>query len=138
MDGVVRRAQVIATKTFTWHFVIVPKNPIEGYDVNYLQQSYRPDKISENPVVSTDYNAVMGIWMESYGGAIFEAHYYKGSYSNQSSNYHGGSFYQDGARWLKDNNVATTYKALLKYYYDSSSASTGGAIRFFDDYKNEI
>lgn len=138
MDGAVRQAQAIATKTFTWHFIIVPHGASEGYDVNSKQQNYYPEKVSENSKVTTDYNAVKKVWMESNGGAIFEASYSKGSYGDQSKLKNGGVFKQEGARWLKDNNKATTYKALLKYYYDSSNASTGGAIRFFDDNKNEL
>ena len=52
-DGVVRRAQAIAIKTFTWHFIIVPKDPVEGYDVNNVQQNYYPEKVSENSKVTT-------------------------------------------------------------------------------------
>jgi hypothetical protein len=137
-DGTVRRAQAIAIKTFTWHYIIVPQNPTAGYDLTYASQSYVPDKISENTKVTEDYNAVKDVWMESNGGAIFAAYYKKGDYSDQSSLKNGGDFKQEGARWLKDNKIATTYKALLKYYYDNSSASTGGAIRFFDSQKNEL
>ena len=137
-DGVVRQAQAIAIKTFTWHYIIVPHGATEGYDVNSSQQAYAPDKVSENSKVTTDYNAVKSVWMESYGGAIFTAYYKAGTYASQTSYKNGGEFKQNGARWLYDNNVATTYKALLKYYYDSSTASTGGAIRFFDDNKNEL
>ena len=137
-DGTVRQAQAIAIKTFTWHFLIVPKGPTEGYDVTYALQSYQPTLVSENKIVTTDYNTVKGVWMESYKGAIFEASYKKGKYQDQTTLKNCGEFKQDGARWLKDNKVATTYKALLKYYYDDSSASTGGAIRFFDGNKNEL
>lgn len=137
-DGEVRRAQAIAIKTFTWHYIIVPHGSAEGYDVNYSQQSYKPDKVSENSKVTTDYNAVKDVWMESYSGAIFTAYYKAGTYGDQSDYKNGGEFKQNGARWLYDNGVATTYKSLLKYYYDSSSASTGGAIRFFDGKKNEL
>ena len=137
-DGVVRRAQAIAIKTFTWHFIIVPKDPVEGYDVNNVQQKYYPEKVSENSKVTTDYNAVKDVWMESNGGAIFEANYVAGTYGNPSAYKNGGEFKQEGARWLYGQKKATTYKALLKYFYDSSTASTGGAIRFFDSDKNEI
>lgn len=137
-DGAVRKAQAIAIKTFTWHYIIVPQNPTAGYDLTYASQSYVPGKISENKKVTEDYNAVKDVWMESNGGAIFAAYYKKGEYADQSSLKNGGDFKQEGARWLKDNKIATTYKALLKYYYDNSSASTGGAIRFFDSKKNEL
>lgn len=109
-DGVVRQAQAIAIKTFTWHYLIIPHGGVQGYDLNDKQQSYMPSKVSENPKVTEDYNAVKNVWMES----------------------------DDGALWLYDNGVATTYKALLKYYYDNSSASDTGAIRFFDSNKNVI
>ena len=137
-DGQVRQAQAIAVKTFTWHYLIIPKNPTEGYDLNYLQQSYKPDKVSENTKVTEDYDAVKSVWMESYGGAIFAAYYKAGVNSDQSKYKNGGEFKQNGALWLYNNDVATTYKDLLKYYYDSSSASKDGAIRFFDDNKNEL
>lgn len=137
-DGPVRQAQAIAIKTFTWHYIIIPHGSTEGYDLNYAQQSYKPNNVSENKKVTEDYNAVKSVWMESNGGAIFIAYYKLGTYGSQSNYKNGGEFKQAGARWLYDNNVATTYKSLLKYYYDSSSASTGGAIRFFDDKKNEI
>jgi len=137
-DGEVRKAQAIAIKTFTWHYVIVPQNPTLGYDLTYASQSYVPDKVSENAKVQKDYDSVKDVWMESYGGAIFAAYYKKGKYEDQSSLKNGGEFKQEGARWLYKNKVATTYKALLKYYYDDSSASTGGAIRFFDSKKKEL
>lgn len=137
-DGAVRQAQAIAIKTFTWHYIIVPHGAAEGYDLNSAQQSYVPDKVSENSQVTTDYNKVKSVWMESNSGAIFTAYYKFGTYRDQAKYKNGGEFKQAGALWLKDNNKATTYKALLKYYYDSSSASTGGAIRFFDDKKNEL
>ncbi|MEG2774106.1 MAG: hypothetical protein RR906_01725, partial [Acetivibrio sp.] len=100
--------------------------------------AYAPTKVSENTKVTTDYNAVKSVWMESNGGAIFTAYYKAGTYADQTSYKNGGDFKQNGARWLYDNNKATTYKALLKYYYDSSTASTNGAIRFFDNNKNEL
>lgn len=137
-DGPVRQAQAIAIKTFTWHYIIIPHGATEGYDLNSSQQSYKPDYVSENKKVTEDYNTVKNVWMESNGGAIFTAYYKLGTYGDQSKYKNGGEFKQAGARWLYDNNVATTYKSLLKYYYDSSSASTGGAIRFFDNDKNEI
>lgn len=136
-NGTVRQAQAIATKTFTWHYVIVPHGGVNGYDINNVQQAYRPDKVSENAQVTVDYNAVKNVWMESYEGYIFTAYYKAGVYSDQSSYKNGGDFKQNGARWLYDNGVATTYKALLKYYYDDSSVSDG-AIRFFDNNKNEL
>lgn len=137
-DGTVRQAQAIAIKTFTWHYIIVPHGATEGYDVNSTQQAYAPTKVSENTKVTTDYNAVKSVWMESNGGAIFTAYYKAGTYADQTSDKNGGDFKQNGARWLYDNNKATTYKALLKYYYDSSTASTDGAIRFFDNNKKEL
>ena len=103
-----------------------------------MQQSYKPDKVSENTKVTEDYDAVKSVWMESYGGAIFAAYYKAGVNSDQSKYKNGGEFKQNGALWLYNNDVATTYKDLLKYYYDSSSASKDGAIRFFDDNKNEL
>lgn len=137
-DGQVRRAQAIAIKTFTWHYLIIPHGATEGYDLNYEQQSYVPSKISENSKVTDDYNAVKNVWMESHSGAIFIAYYKKGAEKDQEDFRHKGEFKQLGALWLYKNNKATTYKSLLKYYYDSSSASTGGAIRFFDNNKNEL
>ena len=136
-NGTVRQAQAIATKTFTWHYVIVPHGGVNGYDINNVQQAYRPDKVTENAKVTEDYNAVKNVWMESYEGYIFTAYYKAGVYAEQSSYKNGGDFKQNGARWLYDNGVATTYKALLKYYYDDSSVSDG-AIRFFDNNKNEL
>lgn len=137
-NGSVRKAQAIAIKTFTWHYIIIPFGAAKGFDVDYTLQSYLPKKISENPKVTTNYNAVKSVWMESNGGAIFTAYYKLGYYEDQIKHKHGGEFKQEGARWLRDNKIATSYKKLLKYYYDSSSASTGGAIRFFDDNKNEL
>ena len=95
-------------------------------------------KIELKILTMADKEGALDVWMESYGGAIFAAYYKKGKYQDQSSLKNGGDFKQEGARWLKDNKVATTYKTLLKYYYDNSSASTGGAIRFFDGKKNEL
>lgn len=137
-NGTVRQAQAIAIKTFTWHYLIIYRNATEGYDLNHLQQSYRPEVINENAKVTQDYNAVKSVWMESNGGAIFEASYKKGSYGDQSNYRHCGEFKQDGARWLYNSRTETTYQGLLGYYYNSSSASTGGRIRFFDDNKNVI
>lgn len=51
--------------------IIVPHGASEGYDVNSTQQAYAPTKVSENTKVTTDYNAVKSVWMESNGGAIF-------------------------------------------------------------------
>lgn len=137
-DGEIRKAQAIAIKTFTWHYLIIPHGAAEGYDVNSVQQNYYPSKISENPKVTTDYNAVKSVWMESYKGAIFVAHYKQGKYEEPIQYKNNGEFKQEGARWLYDNGKVRTYKALLKYFYDSSDASTGGPIRFFDHDKNEI
>ena len=138
-DGVVRQAQAIATKTFTWHYILYPHGATQGFDINNDQQSYRPDLISKNPKVTEDYNRVREIWMESYSGGIFIAYYKKGYYTDQTNYKNGGEFKQEGARWLyNQDTVNTTYKDLLKYYYDSSSASTGGPIRFFDSWKNEL
>lgn len=44
-------------------------------------QSYKPEKISENKKVTSDYNAVKNIWMESYKGNIFAAGYGAGDYN---------------------------------------------------------
>ena len=137
-DGAVRQAQAIATKTFTWHFIIVPKGASEGYDINYVQQDYQPTRISENRKTTVDYNSVRDIWMESYRGAIFEASYKAGYDKDPSAYKEKGEFKQNGALWLYENNVVTDYKGLLKYFYDNSLHSQGGPIRFFDSMKNEL
>lgn len=138
-DGEARKASVLAIKTFTWHYIILPHGATEGYDLNSSQQAYVPDKVSENSKVTTDYNTVKSVWMESAGGAIFIAYYKAGTYANQSSYKNGGELKQNGSRWLLDNDSSITncYK-VLHYYYDSSTASTGGAIKFFNDSKTEL
>ena len=71
-DGTARKAVDIAIKTYTWHYKIVPIDPTHSVDIKNTMQSYKPEKISENKKVTSDYNAVKNIWMESYKGNIFD------------------------------------------------------------------
>lgn len=96
---------------------------------------YQPTKVSENSKVTTDYNAIKDIWMESYKGAIFEAGYGAGSYNSNGQS--GGRLMQNGCRYLVEKKNKTFYDC-VHYYYDNSTASQGGAVRFFDSDKNEI
>lgn len=133
-DGEARRAVNIAIKTYTWHYKIVPIDSAHGVDIKNTMQSYRPDDVSINRKVTTDYNAVKDIWMESYSGAIFEAKYGAGSYNNNGKG--GGRLMQNGCRYLVSH--GKSLYGCLHYYYDNSEASRDGAIRFFDSDKNEI
>ncbi len=134
-DGAARNAIALAIKTYTWHYKIVPIDPAHGVDIKNTMQSYQPTKVSENSKVTTDYNTVKDIWMESYKGAIFEAGYGAGSYDGTGQN--GGRLMQNGCRYLVENKSKTFY-GCLHYYYDSSTASEDGAIRFFDKDKNDL
>ena len=71
-DGEARKAINMAIKTYTWHFLLVPKNDAMGYDITTKMQAYAPSYISENKKVTEDMEAVHNVWMESYKGAIFE------------------------------------------------------------------
>ena len=71
-DGEARKAINMAIKTYTWHFLLVPKSDTMGYDITTKMQAYAPSYISENKKVTEDMEAVHNVWMESYKGAIFE------------------------------------------------------------------
>lgn len=73
---------------------------VHGVDIKNTMHSYKPDDVSINSNVTSDYNAVKGIWMESYSGAIFEAGYGAGSYNDSGSA--GGRLMQNGCRYLVD------------------------------------
>ena len=105
--------------------------------INLLEnwQSYRPDKVQENPKVTKQYNTLKNIWMESYQGYIAEALYREGTYS--ASGWHDGILQQTGSRFL-EKQLNMDFYQILHYYYDDSSFSNGGAIRFFDQNKNVI
>lgn len=134
-DGAARQAVNVAIKTYTWHYKIVPIDSAHGVDIKNTMQSYKPDDVSINKKVSSDYEAVKDVWMESNGGAIFEALYGAGKYDDSGKA--GGRLMQNGCRYLVDKKGKSLYDC-LHYYYDSSSASNGGAVRFFDSNKNEI
>ena len=85
-DGTARKAVDIAIKTYTWHYKIVPIDPTHSVDIKNTMQSYKPEKISENKKVTSDYNAVKNIWMESYKGNIFAAGYGAGDYNSSGKN----------------------------------------------------
>ena len=108
---------------------------VHGVDIKNTMHSYKPDDVSINSNVTSDYNAVKGIWMESYSGAIFEAGYGAGSYNDSGSA--GGRLMQNGCRYLVDKKGKSLYGS-LHYYYNNSTASSDGAIRFFDDDKNDL
>ena len=135
-DGTARKAVDIAIKTYTWHYKIVPIDPTHSVDIKNTMQSYKPEKISENKKVTSDYNAVKNIWMESYKGNIFAAGYGAGDYNSSGKN--GGRLMQNGCRYLVDKKKYSFYQ-FLHYYYDYSiDGSTGGPLRFFDNNKIDL
>lgn len=136
-DGKARKAIIMAIKTYTWHYKIVPIDSVHGVNIKNTMQSYAPGKVSENSKVTSNYNAIKNIWMESYSGAIFEALYKKGTYGSQTNYKNSGELKQKGCRYLVDTTNKTFYEC-VHYYYDNSSASTGGKIRFFDENKDVI
>lgn len=136
-DGEARKAINMAIKTYTWHFLIVPKNDAMGYDITTKMQAYAPSYISENKKVTEDMEAVHNVWMESYRGAIFEANYIAGS-KNSAGKSKSGRLLQNGCEYMiRTGKCATCYEC-LHYYYDNSKASNGGPVRFFDSNKNEL
>ena len=135
-DGTARKAVDIAIKTYTWHYKIVPIDPTHSVDIKNTMQSYKPEKISENKKVTSDYNAVKNIWMESYKGNIFAAGYGAGDYNSSGKN--GGRLMQNGCRYLVDKKKYS-FSQCLHYYYDYSiDGSTGGPLRFFDNNKIDL
>lgn len=133
-DGAARQACDVAIKTYTWHYKIVPIDSAHGVDIKNTMQAYEPTLVDVNKKVTTDYNAVKDIWMESYSGAIFEASY--GAGKENDAGKAGGRLMQNGCRYLVSQ--GKSLYDCLHYYYDNSTASSGGAIRFFDSDKNEI
>lgn len=135
-DGTARKAVDIAIKTYTWHYKIVPIDPTHSVDIKNTMQSYKPEKISENKKVTSDYNAVKNIWMESYKGNIFAAGYGAGDYNSSGKN--GGRLMQNGCRYLVDKKKYSFYQCLHYYYDYSMDGSTGGPLRFFDNNKIDL
>lgn len=135
-DGTARKAVDIAIKTYTWHYKIVPIDPTHSVDIKNTMQSYKPEKISENKKVTSDYNAVKNIWMESYKGNIFAAGYGAGDYNSNGKN--GGRLMQNGCRYLVDKKKYSFYQCLHYYYDYSIDGSTGGPLRFFDNNKIDL
>lgn len=135
-DGDPRKAINIAIKTYTWHYLIVPKNDEAGYDITTQMQAYAPSYISENSNVTVDMDALADIWMESYKGAIFAAYYVAGAKNSNGKN--GGELKQNGCLYLIEHGMCDDFYECVHYYYDNSSASTGGPVRFFDSNKNEL
>ena len=135
-DGTARKAVDIAIKTYTWHYKIVPIDPTHSVDIKNTMQSYKPEKISENKKVTSDYNAVKNIWMESYKGNIFAAGYGAGDYKSSGKN--GGRLMQNGCRYLVDKKKYSFYQCLHYYYDYSIDGSTGGPLRFFDNNKIDL
>lgn len=135
-DGTARKAVDIAIKTYTWHYKIVPIDPTHSVDIKNTMQSYKPEKISENKKVTSDYNAVKNIWMESYKGNIFAAGYGAGDYNSSGKN--GGRLMQNGCRYLVDKKKYSFYQCLHCYYDYSIDGSTGGPLRFFDNNKIDL
>lgn len=135
-DGTARKAVDIAIKTYTWHYKIVPIDPTHSVDIKNTMQSYKPEKISENKKVTSDYNAVKNIWMESYKGNIFAAGYGAGDYNSSGKN--GGRLMQNGCRYLVDKKKYSFYQCLHYHYDYSIDGSTGGPLRFFDNNKIDL
>ena len=135
-DGTARKAVDIAIKTYTWHYKIVPIDPTHSVDIKNTMQSYKPEKISENKKVTSDYNAVKNIWMESYKGNIFAAGYGAGDYNSSGKN--GGRLMQNGCRYLVDKKKYSFYQCLHYYYDYSIDGSTGGPLLFFDNNKIDL
>lgn len=135
-DGTARKAVDIAIKTYTWHYKIIPIDPTHSVDIKNTMQSYKPEKISENKKVTSDYNAVKNIWMESYKGNIFAAGYGAGDYNSSGKN--GGRLMQNGCRYLVDKKKYSFYQCLHYYYDYSIDGSTGGPLRFFDNNKIDL
>lgn len=135
-DGTARKAVDIAIKTYTWHYKIVPIDPTHSVDIKNTMQSYKTEKISENKKVTSDYNAVKNIWMESYKGNIFAAGYGAGDYNSSGKN--GGRLMQNGCRYLVDKKKYSFYQCLHYYYDYSIDGSTGGPLRFFDNNKIDL
>lgn len=135
-DGTASKAVDIAIKTYTWHYKIVPIDPTHSVDIKNTMQSYKPEKISENKKVTSDYNAVKNIWMESYKGNIFAAGYGAGDYNSSGKN--GGRLMQNGCRYLVDKKKYSFYQCLHYYYDYSIDGSTGGPLRFFDNNKIDL
>ena len=135
-DGTARKAVDIAIKTYTWHYKIVPIDPTHSVDIKNTMQSYKPEKISENKKVTSDYNAVKNIWMESYKRNIFAAGYGAGDYNSSGKN--GGRLMQNGCRYLVDKKKYSFYQCLHYYYDYSIDGSTGGPLRFFDNNKIDL
>lgn len=129
-DGVARQANVIAIKTFVWHYYILPMDVNAGYHLNNIQIAYKPYQEVNNVNInriSSDVLAVNRIWMESASGKIFAAYFKKGVYSGNGKN--GGELKQEGSRFLAVNGYSRL--EILHYYYDNSSASQTGPVQFF-------
>ena len=118
------------------NYNIVTIDTTHSVDIKNTMQSYKPEKISENKKVTSDYNAVKNIWMESYKGNIFAAGYGAGDYNSSGKN--GGRLMQNGCRYLVDKKKYSFYQCLHYYYDYSIDGSTGGPLRFFDNNKIDL
>lgn len=133
-DGGARKACIVAIKTFTWHYLIIPKLPSMSIHITTKMQAYRPDKVNENPKVTSDYNVIKDLWMESSEGYIFEASYKAGTYGLVGRN--NGDLKQNGVRYLVEE-CGYRWQNTLDYFYSYSDKSAG-QITLFDKYKNVI
>lgn len=130
-DGTARRARCIAIKTYTWHFMIIPKEPERSGHLTTKQQSYQPGKVNENLNIYGDYDAVCDRWMESSEGYIFEASYKAGE-KGKAGTKHGGELKQWGSVYLAGQGYK--WNEILHYYYDCSGVS-GDGVRIFNNQK---
>lgn len=133
-DGAARKACIVAIKTYTWHYLLVPILPSMAINITTKMQAYRPDKVSENSNVTSNYNAIKDIWMESSEGYIFEALYKAGGYNENGLC--GGELKQNGVRYLIDE-CGYTWQKAISYFYSNSNKSSG-LITLFNKNKDVI
>lgn len=126
------RAGTMASKMYAWYYSVNPKWNYAPYyadvkdnssDQNYLYGSYSDLASYYQDYVDSAISDVQGIAMVNYNSALFEVHYHA-----TSGSYHSGQMSASGA--LSKAKEGSTYKAILHYYYDSSTYSGNEVVKF--------
>lgn len=135
-NGYPRRAIALAIKTYTWNFLLKPRNISKGIDIWNTDQNYAPEYIDSN--IIQDYDWIKNNWMVNSNGDVFEANYGRGnsddSYHGTSpaKYYHSGKATQYGCEFLCRVQNYSFYDC-MRYFYDYSPKSSGPII--FNFYK---
>lgn len=137
-----RKANIMAIKTYVWHFYIIQESKDAAYHISSAQIAYNSNYKSTYGFL-TDYSDVQGVWMQGTSSTgspiVFEANFKQGKEEAQSTYKGNGDLQQLGCIYLlKNDSSISTYKDLLHYYYDNSNRSLGGAVQFFNSSKKFI